>query len=144
MDAYYPNSAWLCLRKDVFDPLSRFKRAGHHATWEQAVGSAADRERRSGERSSNQTECLVLGDGSTTLDITVRFLHVMERTGDVQGDHPLERRAATGIRYRGLERIMSDASNTSPCVLVAGIGNIFGVEVAQRLMLRALPAQAAG
>ena len=25
MDAYYPNSAWLCLRRDVFEELQRFK-----------------------------------------------------------------------------------------------------------------------
>jgi hypothetical protein len=37
MDLYYPNSAWLCLRKDVFDRLSEYKRRRGLPTWEQAV-----------------------------------------------------------------------------------------------------------
>jgi len=36
MDAYYPNSAWLCLRKDVFEELHRFKIERGIPTWEQA------------------------------------------------------------------------------------------------------------
>jgi hypothetical protein len=37
MDLYYPNSAWLCLRKDVFDQLNEYR--SHHGlpTWEQAL-----------------------------------------------------------------------------------------------------------
>lgn len=37
MDYYYPNSAWLTLRRDVFDRLHEFKREHGLATWEQAV-----------------------------------------------------------------------------------------------------------
>jgi hypothetical protein len=37
MDLYYPNSAWLCLRKDVFDRLYRFKVNRGIPTWEQAL-----------------------------------------------------------------------------------------------------------
>lgn len=37
MDLYYPNSAWLCLRKDVFDRLCEYKSRCGLATWEQAV-----------------------------------------------------------------------------------------------------------
>jgi hypothetical protein len=37
MDLYYPNSAWLCVRKDVFDRLSDFKSRCGLATWEQAL-----------------------------------------------------------------------------------------------------------
>lgn len=37
MDHYYPNSAWLCLRRDVFDQLSRYKRERGLATWDQVV-----------------------------------------------------------------------------------------------------------
>jgi hypothetical protein len=37
MDAYYPNSRWLRLRRDVFDRLSRFKNSRGLPTWEQAV-----------------------------------------------------------------------------------------------------------
>jgi hypothetical protein len=37
MDHYYPNSAWLCLRKDVFDRLSQYKSRRNLPTWEQAL-----------------------------------------------------------------------------------------------------------
>ncbi len=39
MDHYYPNNAWLCLRRDVFDQLSRYKRDRGLATWEQVIES---------------------------------------------------------------------------------------------------------
>jgi hypothetical protein len=37
MDQHYPNSAWLCLRKDVFDRLSMYKSRRGLPTWEQAL-----------------------------------------------------------------------------------------------------------
>ena len=37
MEHYYPNSAWLCLRKDVFDRLYQFKSWHRLPTWEQAI-----------------------------------------------------------------------------------------------------------
>ena len=37
IDAYYPNSAWLCLRRDVFDRLYRHKVRGGIPTWEQTL-----------------------------------------------------------------------------------------------------------
>ena len=37
MDIYYPNSAWLCLRRDVFDRLYQYKRRLGIPTWEQAL-----------------------------------------------------------------------------------------------------------
>jgi hypothetical protein len=37
MDIYYPNSAWLCLRRDVFDKLSKYKTDRGIPTWEQAL-----------------------------------------------------------------------------------------------------------
>jgi hypothetical protein len=37
MDLYYPNSAWLCLRRDVFDRLDRYRSRGGHPTWEAAL-----------------------------------------------------------------------------------------------------------
>ena len=40
MAAYYPNSAWLCLRKDVFDRLYRYKMERGIPTWEEAIESA--------------------------------------------------------------------------------------------------------
>jgi hypothetical protein len=37
MDTYYPNSAWLCLRRDVFERLYEYKRCHGIPTWEQAL-----------------------------------------------------------------------------------------------------------
>jgi hypothetical protein len=37
MDLYYPNSAWLCLQRDVFDQLYRYKIRRGLPTWEQAL-----------------------------------------------------------------------------------------------------------
>jgi hypothetical protein len=37
MDIYYPNSAWLCLRRDVFERLYRYKVAHGIPTWEQVL-----------------------------------------------------------------------------------------------------------
>lgn len=37
MDIYYPNSAWLCLRRDIFDRLSQYKMEQGIPTWEQAL-----------------------------------------------------------------------------------------------------------
>ena len=39
MDLYYPNSAWLSLRRDVFDRLHEYKRERGLPTWEQALES---------------------------------------------------------------------------------------------------------
>ncbi len=39
MDRHYPNSAWLCLRRDVFDRLYRHKVAQGLPTFEQALES---------------------------------------------------------------------------------------------------------
>jgi hypothetical protein len=37
MDAYYPNSAWLCLRRDIFEQLYQYKVRHGIPTWEQAI-----------------------------------------------------------------------------------------------------------
>jgi len=37
MDAYYPNSAWLCLRRDVFDRFHEYKMLNGIPTWEEAM-----------------------------------------------------------------------------------------------------------
>ena len=37
MERYYPNSAWLCLRRDVFDRLYQYKSRSRLPTWEQAL-----------------------------------------------------------------------------------------------------------
>lgn len=43
MDHYYPNSAWLCLRRDAFDRLYRYKVGQGLPTWEQALERLLDR-----------------------------------------------------------------------------------------------------
>ena len=42
MERYYPSGAWLCLDKDVFDRLYRYKMHGSFPTWEQALQSLLD------------------------------------------------------------------------------------------------------
>jgi hypothetical protein len=42
MDQYYPNSAWLNLRADVFDRLYRYKIRRGLPTWEQALDTLLD------------------------------------------------------------------------------------------------------
>jgi Family of unknown function (DUF6084) len=37
IDLYYPNTAWLCLRRDVFDRLNEYKTRLGIPTWEQAL-----------------------------------------------------------------------------------------------------------
>ena len=39
MDHYYPNMAWLCLRRDVFDQLARYKTERGIPTWEEVLVS---------------------------------------------------------------------------------------------------------
>jgi hypothetical protein len=39
MDVNYPNTAWLCLRRDVFEQLYRFKVSRGIPTWDQALES---------------------------------------------------------------------------------------------------------
>ncbi len=39
MDRYYPNTAWLCLRRDVFEQLQQYKVSRGIPTWEQAFES---------------------------------------------------------------------------------------------------------
>jgi hypothetical protein len=37
IDQYYPNTAWLCLRRDAFDRLNEYKTRRGIPTWEQAL-----------------------------------------------------------------------------------------------------------
>ena len=39
MDHYYPHSAWLCLDRDVFDRLLRYKAGQRAANLEKAIES---------------------------------------------------------------------------------------------------------
>ena len=43
IDAYYPNTVWLNLRRDVFDRLNEYKMAHGIPTWEQVVNQILDR-----------------------------------------------------------------------------------------------------
>jgi hypothetical protein len=49
MDIYYPNSAWLRLRRDAFDRLYEYKRRRGIPTWEQALESLLPADERRGE-----------------------------------------------------------------------------------------------
>jgi hypothetical protein len=42
MDIYYPNTAWLCLQRDTFDRLARYKMEFGIPTWEQALEKLLD------------------------------------------------------------------------------------------------------
>src|SRR5579872_1122402 len=52
MDAYYPNSAWLCLQRDVFDQIYRYKMDRGLLTWEQALESLLASAEENAERKS--------------------------------------------------------------------------------------------
>ena len=39
MESYYPNSAWLCLHKEAFDRLYRYKVQHGIPTWEEVLES---------------------------------------------------------------------------------------------------------
>jgi hypothetical protein len=39
IEIYYPNTTWLCLRRDIFDRLYQYKRERGIPTWEQALES---------------------------------------------------------------------------------------------------------
>jgi len=49
MDHYYPNTVWLCLRRDVFEQLSRYKMAQAIPTWDQALQSIIPEQRKTVE-----------------------------------------------------------------------------------------------
>ena len=42
MDIYYPNTAWLCLQRDIFDRLAKYKMEMGIPTWEQAIDKLLD------------------------------------------------------------------------------------------------------
>ena len=51
MDLYYPNSAWLRLRRDTFDRLHEYKRNQGLANLEQAIESLLPRSAKKGAAS---------------------------------------------------------------------------------------------
>jgi hypothetical protein len=48
MERYYPNSAWLCLRRDVFDRLYQYKSQHRLPTWEQSLEALLQSAQRQG------------------------------------------------------------------------------------------------
>jgi predicted alpha-1,6-mannanase (GH76 family) len=42
IDLYYPNSAWLALRKDAFEKLYQYKVREGIPTWEEAIERVLD------------------------------------------------------------------------------------------------------
>jgi hypothetical protein len=40
MEMHFPNTAWLCLRRDVFERLYEYKMRHGLPTWEQAINRA--------------------------------------------------------------------------------------------------------
>jgi hypothetical protein len=44
METYYPGTAWLCLRRDVFERLYDYKVRHGIATWEQTFESMLEAE----------------------------------------------------------------------------------------------------
>lgn len=54
MDLYYPNSAWLCLRRDVFERLSQYKMERGILTWEQALESLLPEENQPVQRTAEE------------------------------------------------------------------------------------------
>lgn len=45
MEYYYPNTAWLCLERDVFDRIYQYKVQNGIPTWEQAIDRLLTREK---------------------------------------------------------------------------------------------------
>lgn len=45
MDSYYPNTAWLCLRRDVFERLNQYKMRRGILTWETLIESLVPAEK---------------------------------------------------------------------------------------------------
>ena len=42
MEIYYPHTAWLCLHRDVFEKLYKFKAQRGFPTWDQALEHILD------------------------------------------------------------------------------------------------------
>jgi hypothetical protein len=42
MDTYYPNTAWICLRRDVFEKLNEFRASHGISSWEYALEQVLD------------------------------------------------------------------------------------------------------
>jgi hypothetical protein len=42
IESYYPNSLWVCLRRDTFDRINEYKRRHALSSWEQALENLLD------------------------------------------------------------------------------------------------------
>ncbi len=58
MDIYYPNSAWLNLRRDVFERLYEYKRRRGIPTWEQALEEILPPVEETGKETGEEIEVL--------------------------------------------------------------------------------------
>ena len=56
MDLYYPNSAWLCLQRDLFERLTQYKMDHGIPTWEQAFERLLDSENGLNEKKPQITQ----------------------------------------------------------------------------------------
>ena len=52
MDHYYPDTAWLCLQRDIFDRLHRYKSENGIPTWEQTLDTLLDGDSKSEARNT--------------------------------------------------------------------------------------------
>lgn len=74
IDIYYPNSAWLCLRRDVFDRLYLYKSQNSIPTWEQTLDRLlpAQTARASGSiASANSAQKIEEGEPSDFANIVI-------------------------------------------------------------------------
>jgi hypothetical protein len=55
MDAYYPNTAWLCLRRDIFERVYEYKVQHGIPSWEQALESLLRAEEREATVATEET-----------------------------------------------------------------------------------------
>lgn len=58
MNHYYPNTAWLSLRRDVFDSLHRYKMRRGLPTWEQALESLLPTAEETGDETESEKNSL--------------------------------------------------------------------------------------
>jgi len=58
MDIYYPNSAWLCLRRDLFDRLHQYKMRHGLPTWEQVIETLLPRDEESEPKETRTREAV--------------------------------------------------------------------------------------
>jgi hypothetical protein len=98
LDSHYPNSAWLQLRKDVFDRLLEYRRSRSAATWEQAFEALLDAEARTGGGRA-------VG-GPTVPD--------MQSTPSTERSRPVVSSDGPAVRREGYAKMPVHGSNQAP------------------------------